>query len=91
MLVAYVNNLTAGVYGQVVDTELYERLDAVQRAESHILVAWIWGLRMPWEYGRNVLDTTRRFLQLRYSLFRTSIRIVDGRTTMGTFGARYLH
>jgi hypothetical protein len=67
MLVDYVNNLTAGVHKQVVDTELYERW--VQFSAMSPIVWWhgIWGLRMPWEYGPDALDTTRKFLQLRYS------------------------
>lgn len=68
LLVDYVNNLTAGVYGRVVDTELYERW--MQFSSMSPIFWWhgIWGLRMPWEYGPETLDSTRRFLQLRYSL-----------------------
>ena len=68
MLVPYVNNLTGGVDEQVLDSELYERW--VQFSSMSPIFWWhgIWGLRMPWEYGPDVLDTTRRFLQLRYSL-----------------------
>ncbi len=68
MLVAYPNNLTAGVFRQVVDTELYERW--LQFSALSPIVWWhgIWGLRMPWEYGPDALDTTRKFLKLRYSL-----------------------
>ena len=68
MLVDYVNNLTAGVENQVVDTELYERW--VQFSSMSPIFWWhgTWGLRMPWEYGPDALDTTRKFLQLRYSL-----------------------
>ena len=68
MLVDYVNNLTGGVHKQVLDSELYEHW--VQFSALSPIVWWhgIWGLRMPWEYGPDALDTTRKFLKLRYSL-----------------------
>ena len=68
MLVDYVNNLTGGVDKLVLNTELYERW--VQFSAMSPIFWWhgVWGLRMPWEYGPEALDTTRKFLQLRYSL-----------------------
>ena len=68
MLVPYVNNLTAGVYEASLDPELYQRW--VQFSSLSPLFWWhgMWGLRMPWDYGTDVLDNTRKFLQLRYSL-----------------------
>jgi alpha-glucosidase (family GH31 glycosyl hydrolase) len=68
MLVDYVNNLTGGVDKLVLDTELYLRW--VQFSAMSPIFWWhgIWGLRMPWEYGAEALETTRKFLQLRYSL-----------------------
>ena len=68
MLVPFVNNLTAGVYEDSLDPELYERW--VQFSSLSPIFWWhgMWGLRMPWEYGPDGLSTARRFLRLRYSL-----------------------
>jgi len=76
MLVAYVNNLTQEVYGQVVDTE-FRRWMQFSALRSHILVPWDLGLRMPMGIRAGCsghVAATRRFLELRYSLIRTSIR-----------------
>jgi alpha-glucosidase (family GH31 glycosyl hydrolase) len=68
MLVPFVVNDSPGYYRQVLDTELYERWVQFSAFSPLFWLHGMWGLRMPWEYGADALDTTRKFLQLRYSL-----------------------
>ena len=68
MLVDYVINLSSGVFQETVDPELYQRW--VEFSAFSPVFWWhgMWGLRFPWEYGDQGLETTRKFLQLRYRL-----------------------
>lgn len=68
MMVPYVNNLTAGVVQETVEHELYQRW--VQFSAFSPLFWWdgLWGLRAPWEYGNDGMETVTQFLRLRYSL-----------------------
>jgi hypothetical protein len=68
MLVDYAINLSSGVFQETVDPELYQRW--VQFSAFSPVFWWhgLWGLRFPWEYGDQGLETTRKFLQLRYRL-----------------------
>jgi hypothetical protein len=68
MLVDYVINLSSGVFQETVDPELYQRW--VEFSAFSPVFWWhgLWGLRFPWEYGDQSLETTRKFLQLRYRL-----------------------
>lgn len=68
MLLDYPTNLTAGVHKTVVDSELYERWMQFSALSPVFWWHGVWGMRMPWDYGTNALDNTRKFLQLRYSL-----------------------
>ena len=68
MLVDYAINLSSGVFQETVDPELYQRW--VEFSAFSPVFWWhgLWGLRFPWEYGAGSLETTRKFLQLRYRL-----------------------
>jgi len=68
MLVDYTINLSSGVFQETVDPELYQRW--VEFSAFSPVFWWhgLWGLRFPWEYGAPGLETTRKFLQLRYRL-----------------------
>ena len=68
MLVDYAINLSSGVFQETVDPELYQRW--VEFSAFSPVFWWhgLWGLRFPWEYGDQALETTRKFLQLRYRL-----------------------
>ena len=68
MLIPYVINDSPGYYPQVVDTELYQRWVQFSAVSPLFWLHGVWGLRMPWEYGPDALDNTRKFLHLRYSL-----------------------
>jgi alpha-glucosidase (family GH31 glycosyl hydrolase) len=68
MFVPYVINDNPGFTPRVVEAELYER--SLQFNALSPVFWWhgIWGLRMPWEYGSEALDSARKFLDLRHSL-----------------------
>ena len=68
MLVDYVISLSSGVFQETVDPELYQRW--VEFSAFSPVFWWhgLWGLRLPWEYGDQGFETTRKFLQLRYRL-----------------------
>ena len=68
MLVDYPIDLSAAFIAEAVDSELYQRW--VEFSAFSPVFWWHgWqGLRFPWEYGDQSLETTRKFLQLRYRL-----------------------
>jgi alpha-glucosidase (family GH31 glycosyl hydrolase) len=68
MLVGYVNSLNAGVNEESVDPEIYQRW--LQFSSFSPLFWWhgMWGLRLPWEYGPQGVETAHKFMELRYRL-----------------------
>lgn len=68
MLVPYVINLNSGVYGINVDPELYHRWTQFSAFSPVFWLHGLWGMRLPWEYGQEGMDTYRKFVGLRYAL-----------------------
>ena len=68
MLVAYVNNDTCGVFGAKIDPELYCRWLQFGSLSPTLWLHGIWGLRLPWEYGQDGIETYDKFVGMRYSL-----------------------
>ncbi len=68
MLVAYVNDLNAGVMQETVSPEIYQRW--LQFSSFSPIFWWhgLWGLRLPWEYGPEGIATAHKFMGLRYRL-----------------------
>ena len=68
MLIAYVNDLNAGVEQETLDPEIYQRW--LQFSSFSPIFWWhgIWGLRLPWEYGPEGVRTAHKFMELRYRL-----------------------
>ncbi|MCL5098542.1 MAG: DUF4968 domain-containing protein, partial [Candidatus Omnitrophica bacterium] len=68
MLVAYINNLCAGVGTVDLPVELYQRWVQFGAFSPIIWFHGVWGLRLPWEYGPQGVETYRKFVGLRYAL-----------------------
>ena len=68
MLVPYVNNLCGGVFVVDLPVELYQRWVQFGAFSPIIWFHGLWGLRMPWEYGAEGIETYRKFVGLRYEL-----------------------
>lgn len=67
-LTAYMNSLCGGLYPVDLEPEMYERW--VQFSSFSPVFWWhgMWGLRLPWEYGQDGIDTCKKFLGLRHML-----------------------
>jgi hypothetical protein len=68
MLVAYINNLCGGVGNVDLPPELYQRWVQFGAFSPIIWFHGLWGLRLPWEYGPEGVETYRKFVGLRYAL-----------------------
>ena len=68
MLVPYVNNLCGGVFVVDLPVELYQRWIQFGSFSPIIWFHGLWGLRLPWEYGAEGIETYRRFVGLRYEM-----------------------
>ena len=68
MLVTYMNNLCGGVFNVNLPVELYRRWVQFGAFSPVLWFHGLWGLRLPWEYGPEGVDTYRRFVGLRYAL-----------------------
>lgn len=68
MLVPYMNNLCGGVFNIDLPVELYQRWVQYSSLSPIIWFHGLWGLRLPWEYGSEGVETYRKFVGLRYAL-----------------------
>ncbi|MGA2656871.1 MAG: TIM-barrel domain-containing protein [Verrucomicrobiota bacterium] len=68
MLVTYMNNLCGGVGNVNLPAELYRRWVQFGAFSPILWFHGLWGLRLPWEYGPEGVDTYRKFVELRYAL-----------------------
>jgi len=68
MLVTYMNNLCGGVGNVDLPVELYRRWVQFGALSPIIWFHGLWGLRLPWEYGPEGVETYRKFVGLRYAL-----------------------
>ncbi len=68
MLVPYVNNLCGGVFVVDLPTELYQRWVQFGSFSPIIWFHGLWGIRQPWEYGTEGVETYRKFVGLRYAM-----------------------
>lgn len=68
MLVPYMNNLCGGVFNIDLPVELYQRWVQYGSLSPIIWFHGLWGLRLPWEYGSEGVETYRKFVGLRYAL-----------------------
>lgn len=68
MLVPYMNNLCGGVFTVELPKELYQRWVQFSSMSPIIWFHGLWGLRLPWEYGPEGVETYRKFVGLRYAL-----------------------
>lgn len=68
MLVPYMNNLCGGVFTVELPKELYQRWVQFSAMSPIIWFHGLWGLRLPWEYGPEGIETYRKFVGLRYAL-----------------------
>jgi alpha-glucosidase (family GH31 glycosyl hydrolase) len=67
-LTPYMNNLCCGVFVEDLPTELYQRWVQFSSFSPFIWFHGMWGLRLPWEYGRGGMENYRQFVGLRYAL-----------------------
>jgi alpha-glucosidase (family GH31 glycosyl hydrolase) len=67
-LTPYMNNLCAGVFVVDLPPELYQRWVQFSSFSPLIWFHGLWGLRLPWEYGAEGVESYRKFVGLRYSL-----------------------
>lgn len=67
-LMPYMNNLCGGVFTVDLPAELYQRCVQFASLSPTVWFHGLWGLRLPWEYGRDGMDTYRQFVGLRYAL-----------------------
>ena len=67
-LMPYMNNLCGGVFVVDLPQELYRRWVQFGAFSPIIWFHGLWGLRMPWEYGQEGIETYRKFVGLRYAL-----------------------
>lgn len=67
-LTAYMNNLCGGVFVVDLPPELYERWVQFGALSPILWFHGLWGLRLPWEYGVEGVETYRKFVGLRYRL-----------------------
>ncbi len=68
MLVTYMNNLCGGVGNVNLPVELYRRWVQFGALSPILWFHGLWGLRLPWEYGPEGVETYRTFVGLRYAL-----------------------
>jgi alpha-glucosidase (family GH31 glycosyl hydrolase) len=67
-MVPYMNNLCGGVFTVDLPVELYRRWVQFGAFSPVIWFHGLWGLRLPWEYGPEGIETYRTFVGLRYAL-----------------------
>jgi alpha-glucosidase (family GH31 glycosyl hydrolase) len=67
-LTPYMNNLCCGVFVVDLPPELYQRWVQFGAFSPVLWFHGLWGLRLPWEYGNEGVDTYRKFAGLRYRL-----------------------
>ena len=67
-LTPYMNNLCGGVFVVDLPPELYQRWVQFGAFSPLLWFHGLWGLRLPWEYGAEGVETYRKFVGLRYRL-----------------------
>jgi alpha-glucosidase (family GH31 glycosyl hydrolase) len=67
-LTPYMNNLCCGVFVVDLPPELYQRWVQFGAFSPVLWFHGFWGLRLPWEYGRESVENYRKFVGLRYGL-----------------------
>jgi alpha-glucosidase (family GH31 glycosyl hydrolase) len=67
-LTPYMNNLCCGVFVVDLPPELYQRWVQFGAFSPVLWFHGLWGLRLPWEYGREGEENYRKFAGLRYRL-----------------------
>ncbi|HVM48164.1 MAG TPA: TIM-barrel domain-containing protein [Candidatus Acidoferrum sp.] len=67
-LTPYMNNLCGGVFVVDLPPELYQRWVQFGAFSPVLWFHGLWGLRLPWEYGSEGVETYSKFAGLRYHL-----------------------